>query len=138
MEFERWPKFGKIFSIWKKFLALDRETLVSVVRANHSLAVFLRKEGEVAWLESPNGLGATAEFQLRPNVSTTKLPAILLPSVHIPKEMSRRTNHCSLWCERRDAHGKGRLAVKNDVSTPPANTSATQAATPSNVFSWPG
>src|SRR5437762_1804300 len=40
-------------------------------------AVTLRKEGEVAWLESPNGLGATAEFQLRGEVSTTKFPAIL-------------------------------------------------------------
>jgi len=34
--------------------------------------ISLRKEGEVAWLESPNGLGATAEFQLRGEVSRTK------------------------------------------------------------------
>jgi len=37
----------------------------------------LREEGEVALLESPNGLGATAEFQLRGEVSRTKFPAIL-------------------------------------------------------------
>jgi hypothetical protein len=36
----------------------------------------LREEGEVALPESPNGLGATAEFQLRGEVSTTKSPAI--------------------------------------------------------------
>src|SRR6266513_6260118 len=39
--------------------------------------ISLRKEGEVAWLESPNGLGATAESQLRGEASRTKFPAIL-------------------------------------------------------------
>ena len=41
-------------------------------------------------------------------------------------------------CECRDNHGKGRWAVKNDPSTPPADASAIQAVTPSNIFSWPG
>src|SRR5439155_8128898 len=41
-------------------------------------------------------------------------------------------------CECRDAHGKGRWAVKNDPATPPADASAIQAVTPSDVFSWPG
>src|SRR6266576_4515024 len=41
-------------------------------------------------------------------------------------------------CECRDAHGKARLAVKNDPSTAPADASAIQAATPSDIFSWPG
>jgi hypothetical protein len=41
-------------------------------------------------------------------------------------------------CECRDAHGKARLAVKSDPSTPPADASAIQAVTPSDMFSWPG
>jgi len=41
-----------------------------------SFAVTLREEGEVAWLESPNGLGATAELQIRGEGSRTKFPAI--------------------------------------------------------------
>jgi hypothetical protein len=41
-------------------------------------------------------------------------------------------------CECRDAHGKARLAVKNDPSTPPADASAIQAVTPSDIYSWPG
>jgi hypothetical protein len=41
-------------------------------------------------------------------------------------------------CECRDAHGKARLAVKNEPSTPPADASAIQAVTPSDIFSWPG
>src|SRR5437773_6147104 len=32
--------------------------------------------GQVAWLESPNGLGATAEFQLPGDASRIKFPAI--------------------------------------------------------------
>ena len=40
-------------------------------------------------------------------------------------------------CECSDAHGKGRLAVKNDPATPPTDASAIQAVTPSEVFSWP-
>jgi hypothetical protein len=39
-------------------------------------------------------------------------------------------------CECRDAHGKARLAVKSDPSTPPADASAIQAVTPSDIFSW--
>ena len=39
--------------------------------------------------------------------------------------------------ECRDNHGKGRLAVKNDPSTPPTNAGAIQAITPSDMFSWP-
>src|SRR5436305_13784344 len=35
--------------------------------------ISLRKEGEVTWLESPNGLGATAESQLPGEASRTKL-----------------------------------------------------------------
>jgi hypothetical protein len=41
-------------------------------------------------------------------------------------------------CECRDVHGKARLAVKNDPSTPPADASAIQAVTPSDVYSCPG
>jgi hypothetical protein len=41
-------------------------------------------------------------------------------------------------CECRDSHGKGRWAVKNDPSTPPADVNAIQAVTPSNISSWPG
>jgi hypothetical protein len=41
-------------------------------------------------------------------------------------------------CECRGNHGKGRLAVKEDPSTPPADASAIQAVTPSDIFSWPG
>ena len=37
----------------------------------------MREEGQVAWLESPNGLDATAGFQLGGEVSRTKFPAIL-------------------------------------------------------------
>ena len=44
----------------------------------------LRKEGEVAWLESPNGLGATAEFQLRGKVSSLNFLrfSAVRPSTH--------------------------------------------------------
>jgi hypothetical protein len=41
-------------------------------------------------------------------------------------------------CECRDNHGKGRWEVKNDPSTPPADASAIQAVTPSDMFSWLG
>jgi hypothetical protein len=41
-------------------------------------------------------------------------------------------------CSCRDNHGKGRWAVKNDPSTPPTDTSAIQAVTPSDIFSWGG
>jgi hypothetical protein len=41
-------------------------------------------------------------------------------------------------CECLDAHGVGRWAVKNDPSTPPADASAIQSTTPSQMFSWPG
>ena len=41
-------------------------------------------------------------------------------------------------CECRDNHGKARLAVKEDPSTPPADASAIQPVTPSDIFSWPG
>jgi hypothetical protein len=41
-------------------------------------------------------------------------------------------------CSCRDDHGKARLAVKNDPSTPPADASVIQAVTPSDIFSWPG
>jgi hypothetical protein len=41
-------------------------------------------------------------------------------------------------CECKANHGKARLAVKNDPSTPPADASAIQAVTPSDIFSWPG
>src|SRR5438876_6720308 len=51
---------------------------LKVVRATPVVRCFpVREEGQVAWLESPNGLGATAEFQLRGEVSRTKFPAIL-------------------------------------------------------------
>jgi hypothetical protein len=41
-------------------------------------------------------------------------------------------------CECRDNHGKGRWAVKNDSSTPPADASAITSVTPSQMFDWPG
>jgi len=41
-------------------------------------------------------------------------------------------------CECRDNHGKHRWSVKIDPSTPPADASAIQAVTPSDLFSWPG
>ena len=41
-------------------------------------------------------------------------------------------------CECRDAHGKGRWAVKNDPATPPTDASAIQSVTPSDIFNWPG
>jgi hypothetical protein len=41
-------------------------------------------------------------------------------------------------CSCRDNHGEHRWAVKNDPSTPPVDTSAIQAVTPSGVFGWPG
>jgi hypothetical protein len=41
-------------------------------------------------------------------------------------------------CSCRDNHGEHRWAVKNDPSTPPADASAIQAVTPSDMFSWPG
>jgi hypothetical protein len=41
-------------------------------------------------------------------------------------------------CECRDNHVKGRLSAKNDPALPPADASAIQAATPSEVYSWPG
>jgi hypothetical protein len=40
-------------------------------------------------------------------------------------------------CECQGNHGKGRLTVKNDPSTPPTDASAIQAVTPSDVFGWP-
>jgi hypothetical protein len=41
-------------------------------------------------------------------------------------------------CECQDNHGKYRLAVKNDPSTPPADASAVQAVTPRDIFAWAG
>src|SRR5256886_14836048 len=41
-------------------------------------------------------------------------------------------------CECHDNHGEHRWAVKNDSSTPPADASAIQAVTPSDIFSWLG
>ncbi len=41
-------------------------------------------------------------------------------------------------CECRDNHGKHRWSVKIDPSTPPADASAIQAVTPSDMFSWQG
>jgi hypothetical protein len=41
-------------------------------------------------------------------------------------------------CECRDNHGKQHWAEKNDPALPPAETSAIQAVTPSDIFSWQG
>ena len=41
-------------------------------------------------------------------------------------------------CECLDAHGKGRWAVKTDLSLPPTDANAVQTVVPSDVFSWPG
>src|SRR5204863_3132091 len=41
------------------------QPLPQVVRANPDVSrISLRKEGEVAWLESPNGLGATVRVSI--------------------------------------------------------------------------
>ena len=41
-------------------------------------------------------------------------------------------------CECRDNHGQHRWSVKIDPSIPPADASAIQAVTPSDIYSWPG
>lgn len=41
-------------------------------------------------------------------------------------------------CECRGDHGEHRWTVKNDPSLPPADSSAIQAVTPSDVFGWAG
>jgi hypothetical protein len=41
-------------------------------------------------------------------------------------------------CECRDNHGKHRWSVKSDPSLPPADASAIQGVTPSDIYSWPG
>jgi hypothetical protein len=41
-------------------------------------------------------------------------------------------------CECSDNHGKARLAVKEDASTPPADASAIQAVAPSDIFQLAG
>jgi hypothetical protein len=41
-------------------------------------------------------------------------------------------------CECRGNHGKARLAVKENPSTPPADANTIQALTPSDILSWPG
>ena len=41
-------------------------------------------------------------------------------------------------CECTGNHGKARLTVKEDPSTPPTDTSAIKAVTPSDILSWPG
>jgi hypothetical protein len=40
-------------------------------------------------------------------------------------------------CEWRGNHGKHRWSVKIDLSTPPADASAIQSVTPSDIYSWP-
>jgi hypothetical protein len=41
-------------------------------------------------------------------------------------------------CECRDNHGQHRWSVKIDPSLSPTDASAIQAATPSDIYSWPG
>ena len=42
-------------------------------------------------------------------------------------------------CESHDSHGKGSVvSEENDPSSPPTDTSAIQAVTPSDIFGWPG
>ena len=41
-------------------------------------------------------------------------------------------------CECLDNHGKQRWAEKNDPALPPADASAIQAVTPSDIFNWQG
>src|SRR5205809_1416720 len=41
-------------------------------------------------------------------------------------------------CECRDTHGQGRWAVRNDPATPPADGTAIQSVTPSDVYGWRG
>src|SRR5205814_3896274 len=41
-------------------------------------------------------------------------------------------------CSCRGDHGEHRWAVKNDPLLPPADASAIQAVTPSDIFRWPG
>jgi hypothetical protein len=60
-----------------------------------------------------------------------------LPQLLLFAWRQRRRSRLSYLANGRDAHGKARLAVKNDPSIPPADTSAIQAVTPSDIFSWP-
>ena len=83
MEFERWPKFGKTFRIWKKFLALDRQKLVSVVRAKPVVRGFPCGK-RVRWL----GWSRLTDLAQLHGISTwANVERILrgfLPSVQIP------------------------------------------------------
>jgi len=66
---------------------------------------------------------------------TALIVAVLLCSsaAAAPQEVT-----CESPCECGSAHGKGRWSVKNDPETPPTDTSAIQAVTPSDIFGWAG
>jgi len=54
----------------------------------------VREEGQVKLLgHTPNGLDATAEFQLRPKVSRTEFPAILCRG----RDARRQCRSCARW-----------------------------------------
>jgi hypothetical protein len=66
---------------------------------------------------------------------TTLIVAVLLccTAAAAPQEVT-----CESPCSCSSAHGKGRWSVKNDPESPPTDTSAIQAVTPSDMFGWPG
>src|SRR5438309_3489793 len=81
------------------FVALLRTAQISSDAHSHifqlcertlSFAVSLREEGEVAWLESPNGLGATAVFAYAEKCQELNFLRFSAVGPH-PTEMSGRT-----------------------------------------------
>src|SRR6266496_2865536 len=82
---------------------------------------------------APSDSGAILSLSV-PAASTPKLE-IVARSQGIPT-LPRVTFESP--CQCRDAHGKARLAVKNDPSTPPTATGAIQYVKPNDTYSWPG
>jgi hypothetical protein len=69
---------------------------------------------------------------------TFTIAGIILLSAAIPVVSQQSPVTFESPCSCRDNHGKYRLAVKNDPSTPPADASAVQAVTPRDIFAWAG
>jgi hypothetical protein len=67
----------------------------------------------------------------RATVTVAAIVLVCSTAVAAPREVT-----CESPCSCSSAHGKGRWAVKNDTETPPKDTSAIQAVTPSDIFSW--
>src|SRR5947207_5510953 len=66
----RLQKGDRLTELVKQFLIINNLSLIVNAPA---FAVSPREEGQVAWLESPNELDATAEFQLRKRPSSLKV-----------------------------------------------------------------